>query len=418
MRGLFATLAAAVLCVAARAEEPGQGEAVARTVKEAVAVLEKHGLSIDPAAAGSAAIAAVARTADPLSRLLTAEDAEAIKAQQRGLFNEVGIRIRVADGTATVAAILADTPAAEADLAVGDVVEEIDKGPVSGMNAGGIQELLRGPADQPVLLKVRTSNAEPRQVEVGRSTVEAGAVQVAEDLSPALGYVKLNGLFNRSGKDAVSALRGVAAAGQAGLVLDLRGAGGRDLDSVVDVASLFGKPGSTLFTFQDAQGEDLRAYSAVAATPLGIPVMVLIDDGTQGAAEVLAAVLQGSTRGAMLIGAATRGDPVVREAVDLPSGGQLYLATRKLLVANGKVYDGREGVQPDLDMKGVAFGGSGYEAEPDPAAKPEVVEEDAEARRLRDRVRGDDALQRAADVLMGLKALDIRGSGKTDHPAR
>ncbi len=417
MRGLSGILAV-LLLAAGRAGAAGAGAAVGEAVRDAVAALEKQGLSPKADEAVAAAVSAVARTADPLSRMLTAEEAERMKEEQRGVFHEVGIRVRLTNGTAVIAEVLPETPAAEAGLAAGDVVESMDKGPVSGMSLGGIRELLRGPEDASVLLGLRGTDGAVREVDVGRSAVEAGAVQVADDLSPALGYVKLNGLFHRSGKDVVAALRGAASAGQAGLVLDLRGAGGRDLDSVVDVASLFGRAGAMLFAFRDAQGQDLRVYSAEAATPLGIPVMVLMDDGTHGSAEVLAAVLHGSTQGAMLIGTPSRGDPAVREAVDLPGGRKLYMVTRRLVTADGEVYDGRAGVKPDLDLSSAAlFGGSTYEAEPDPDAQPEVVEEDQEARRLRDRTRGDGALQRAADVLMGLKALNTRASGRTQRAA-
>jgi C-terminal processing protease CtpA/Prc len=199
-------------------------------------------------------------------------------------------------------------------------------------------------------------------------------------------------------------------------VLDLRGAGGADAQSAADAASLFAESGALLFTFRDAHDQDIAVYKSNASLLLNMPAMILIDEETRGAAELLAAALAGSTRGIMLIGSVSSGDPLVREVQDLPSGEHLYLASRRLVVADGKIYNGSEGVKPDLVVAPTAVPASEYEPEPAQEGQKELSSEEKEDKLLRERVRGDETLRRAVDVLLGLKALNIRGVERAENP--
>lgn len=281
-----------------------------------------------------------------------------------------------------------------------------------------IRELLRGPRDASVKFKVRGTNNVSREVELKRTPVELQAVQAADELGMGLCHLKLNGLFAGSGKEIVSVLRGWSASGRAGVVIDLRGAGGGDVASAAEVASLFASPGTLLFSFRNSQDQDLDVHKAPAGVPLNVPAMVLTDERTEGAAEVLAAALAGSARGVMLIGTSTRADPMVRDAVNLPDGQQLYVVTKRLLVADGKSHNGREGVKPDIVVDSAMAAAEEYVPDtPAAGAKAELTAEEKEAKALRERINGDTTLRRAVDVLLGLKALNIRG-GYSQSTAR
>ena len=118
----------------------------------------------------------------------------------------------------------------------------------------------------------------------------------------------------------------------------------------------------------------------------------------------------------MLIGLSTSGDPLVREVVDLPNGEHLYLASKRLVVADGTIYDGWEGVKPDLTVEPTAAPAIDYEPEPPEDGKKESSDEEKEDKMLRERVRGDETLRRAVDILLGLKALNIRGVKRVENP--
>lgn len=230
-------------------------------------------------------------------------------------------------------------------------------------------------------------------------------------LSKDICYMRLNGLFEHDGAAGVAdQVRAWAAEGDFGLILDLRRASGRHVPAAAAIAGLFAEAGSMLLAFRDRDDQDIAVYRAGTGPALAMPVMVLTDRDTRGAAEVLAAVFSGSVRGAMLFGQRSKGDPLVRTEVPLSSGERLRIATRRLVLADGTAYDGSRGVQPDITAGTAPRPGEDYEPSP-PGEEPSEQEE--EDRRLRERVKGDPVLRRAADVLLGLKALNI---GTFGHP--
>ena len=109
----------------------------------------------------------------------------------------------------------------------------------------------------------------------------------------------------------------------------------------------------------------------------------------------------------MLIGRETKADPLVREFIALSTGESLYLATRRIVTVDGTRYDGQEGVLPDVRVRRGSEE-TMFEMELG-ADKKEITEEDREHKALHKRVNGDSTLRRAADILLGLKALNISG---------
>ena len=419
MKKLFCVFSTLILCAGslpAQEAAPAPSNDVVQAVKEVVVVLQKYGLPFEAREARDAAVDAVIQVADPQGRLMSDADIAQMKEENKGILHEVGIRMALTNKTFVISEVKKDSAAEKAGLKTGEVVQEIDKGNIAGLMLSEVGELLRGPAAQTVLLKVQDTNSATREIEVKRDPVEAGAIQIAEELPANLCYLKLNGVFERSGKEIVSALRGWAETGRAGVVLDLRGAGGADAQGAADTASLFAESGALLFTFRDAQDQDIAVYKSNSSLLLNMPAMILIDEDTRGAAELLAAALAGSTRGVMLIGSVSSGDPLVREVQELSGGEHLYLASRRLVLADGKIYSGSEGVKPDLVVAPTAVPATEYEPEPAADGKKELSSEEKEDQLLRERVRGDETLRRAVDVLLGLKALNIRGVEHAENP--
>lgn len=419
MKKLFCVLSALILCagsIPAQEVVSAPSNNVVKAVQEVVAVLQKDGLPFDAREASDAAVDAVIQVADPQGRLMSDADLTRMTEENKGILYEVAIRVALTNNAFVIGEVKKDSAAEKAGLKTGEVVQEIDKGNIAGLKPSEVGELLRGPAGQSVLLKVQDTNSIVREVEVKRDPVEAGAIQIAEELPANLCYLKLNGVFARSGKDIVSTMRGWAETGRAGVVLDLRGADGADAQSAADAASLFAESGSLLFAFRDAQDQDIDVYKSNSLLPLNMPAMILIDEETRCASEVLAAALAGSARGVMLIGSVSSGDPLVREVQDLSGGGHLYLVSRRLVVADGQIYNGSEGVKPDLVVAPTAVPATEYEPEPAADGRKELSNEEKEDKRLRERVRGDETLRRAVDVLLGLKALNIRGMEHAENP--
>ena len=215
-----------------------------------------------------------------------------------------------------------------------------------------------------------------------------------------LAYLKVNALGMGSGGEILSHLRCLD--DRTGVILDLRGADGADLESVATLASPFRCAGEPLFTVSDLRGRELSSYTATSMPPCRVPLMVLTDHETRGSAEALAACCRG-VPGVMTIGTSTFGEPQLRELLPLPDASFLYVATRRVVPAGRPTY-ALAGVAPDIEV--AAFDPGAF-ANGDSPIRGRV----ASAKTVRDhelmlRVNHDVVLRRAADILLGLKALD------------
>lgn len=374
-------------------------------VEQLAALLESYGLTLDAESARRAAVSAMVKSSDPGGLWLNEAEKKALEDRVQGFAFEPGLRIRSVDGMPKVMDVVPGSPAEAAGLQPGDRLEFIDGGAVASLQDWEVRALLRGGPDSRFRVQF-LHGAETQSVELAAARIPQPSVAGAEDLPAGIGYLRLNGLYDGASKEVIPALRGWDGTNYCGVVVDLRGAGGTNLAAAADAARLFAPEGALLFSLRTAKGQDVEAFRAPGGSGLDAPVMVLIDGDTEGASEALAAIFANSLRGAMLIGSATRGDPAVREVVPCPGGGYLYLATRQLVLADGLVLNGRTAVEPDVTVEGVP--GDEYEPEPD-ARNGRLLAEEKEHRRLRARVRGDPALGRAADILLALKALNLRG---------
>lgn len=236
--------------------------------------------------------------------------------------------------------------------------------------------------------------------------IETGsAIETTESWSEDIYYLRANGLAEGSGEEIVRNFMAWGGDGAAGLVLDLRGAGGNDLVSVERIANLFAPIGTPLYDLRDGEGRLVGSYSTTTdpTERIDVPMMIVVDSRTSGAGEVLAAVLQGEN-GVLLIGEQTRGHEGLMEVIPLTDTEFLYVATRwVLLEKNGTSID--SGVLPDIVIEEQVNGDTDLPASGKELQGKELSEKAQLGRDLMERVAGDAALRRATDILLGLKAL-------------
>lgn len=351
---------------------------------------------------------------DPEGGEFTAERSQRIRQRRQGHVYDPGFELTISDQYLRIGPFRSDAPAETQEfLQEGLRVLEINGQDVTRKGLYHSHDLLRANEPLPLPLVIRDADDQ-----VVTQTIERVATRLAdfeeEEILPLdLGYLKVNRLRESSGQTIAERFRGWAERGLHGGVLDLRGADGDDLESVKEIASLFVDEHTFLFAYRDQADQDLIVMEAEAGHVLGKPVMVLIDAETGGAAEVLAAVLQDSVRGAMLFGQPSRGDFLLRSRVELSGGMALYLPTRRLVTGSGMDYDGSTGVRPD-----VRTGVTDRAFRAKRSGRTERIEEEVAQEELYHRIRGDAALRRAVDVLLGLKALDVRPYGTTSNHSR
>ncbi len=234
------------------------------------------------------------------------------------------------------------------------------------------------------------------------ATTTLPTLEAVELWPEEIAYLKVRGLRQGSGVELLAHLKGLAH--PFGIIVDLRGADGFDLESVVELVSPYRCPGESLFTLQDARGTPRATPTALEREPIKANIMVLTDRDTRGAAETLAALWR-NCPGIMLIGAATRGDSHVRDLLALPDGRLLFIVTRRLVPVGTDDYEAR-GVAPDVGVAAVP-GGTQFE-ESRASGKP-LSAKSIQDRELMLRVDGDAVLRRATDLLLGLRALEGYG---------
>lgn len=315
--------------------------------------------------------------------------------------------VAVADGLPKVAAVRADSPAAAAGILPGEQIEQIGDRPVlTGAALKYVRGLLAEGEAAALEIGVRGADAKSRTVAVERVRRADTSLTDVEDLPAGMGYMRAAGIFIGAGAEIAAALEKWQAAGKSGAILDLRGADGTAEREIPAVAARFVPEGQWLYAMNDRQGNEIVSVKAGAPPAAALPLMVLVDEETSGAAELLAAVLGGGVKGAMIIGRETSGDPMIREPKKLSTGRYALLATRQLKTPDGAAYSGANGVPPDVAITESALDETVYEPEAPVLRKGKTMtDEEKEDKALRDRTRNDTYLRRATDVLLGLKAL-------------
>ena len=377
-------------------------------VAEGTRLLVENRLIPANAEAKAALLEALIRASEPSVVFLGEEE---LAARSRRLSDrewDAGLTlVAVADGLPKVAAVRADSPAAAAGILPGEMIEKIGAREIlTGANLKMVRGLLADGADAALEIGVRGADAKSRTVAVARVRRAETSLTDVEDLPAGMGYLRAAGVFIGAGAEIAAALDKWQAAGKFGVILDLRGADGTAEGEIPAVAAKFAPAGAVLYSMDDRQGNELVSVKAGEVPAASLPLMVLVDGETSGAAELLAAVLAGGVKGAMVIGRETSGDPMIREPKKLSTGRYALLATRQLKTADGATYSGANGVLPDVAISDAALDETVYEPDAPVLRKGKTMtDEEKEDKALRDRTRNDTYLRRATDVLLGLKAL-------------
>ena len=231
-------------------------------------------------------------------------------------------------------------------------------------------------------------------------TVEAGLT--SEYWSQGIGYLDVPSLSCDIASNIVQQVMAWDSHVGVGVILDLRGAGGLEFDSVATVAGLVIDADTPLFEI--ISSDTNHVYKAQGSRCCRIPLVLLIDGETHDACEVLASVLKNRS-GAMLVGAPSRGDATVRSPVRLTETLDVVVASGRIQLKSGADYHGG-GVIPDVTLSASATMPRPIDVASEKSILGRPLSEKAlQDRGLMKRTEGDVVLRRATDVLLGLKAL-------------
>lgn len=248
-----------------------------------------------------------------------------------------------ADGHIFVESVIADSPAAAAGLMPGDVFHAVDGRQVAGLSQAELSILVLGPPGSALSLEILRHGA-LLNFDVVRRTMPVPNLSyklVAEDIA----YVVMLDFNDLSRQQFDQALEALEVHNPRGLIFDIRGNSGGALASAIEIASAFIKDGPLLRQAGRDQSEEItRATGSFA--DITMPVVLLVDESTASAAEVLAGALQAHGR-ALIIGETTFGKGTVQIIPPLSNGGGLRLTTRHWLTPDGRWIQGK-GIVPDI----------------------------------------------------------------------
>jgi carboxyl-terminal processing protease len=271
----------------------------------------------------------------------------------------VGVLLSVVDNKVVIGEVLPNSPAADNGLERGDQVVSIGKKTTAGLTAAEAMELLDGEEGTLVDLVISRPNlAMPRMVSLRRQALFIRSVPLPEE--GEIGYMQISCFQSSTVQEVESALVSLSSSGTKVLILDLRGNGGGLFDVAVEVTKRFIASGVIVYTqTQDSQKKDVhRANNSHLVT---IPIVLLVDENTASAAEVLAGALKDHKR-ATLVGQTTFGKGYSQDVVRLTSApggasvGGIRLTVARFFSPNGVSYTGT-GVTPHFlveNQKGAA----------------------------------------------------------------
>lgn len=240
------------------------------------------------------------------------------------------------------------SPAAKAGLRTGDFVRAIDKTATRDMTVFEGTRLLRGaPGSKVSLLVIRGNAADPHTIELVRERAAPPEI-TARMLEPGVGYIHITQFSRQTAAQLRQIVDSQASSGATRYIIDVRGSAQGDVDDAIGPARLFVKSGTlTVRETRPEAREPVIAQSGDGA--VGAPVIVLVDQGTSGAAEVFAAALDGNNR-AELVGEHTLGRAARQRLVKLPDGSGLLLSyVRYLAPGNTPIHE--RGLKPDVEVE-------------------------------------------------------------------
>lgn len=285
---------------------------------------------------------------DPFTRLLRPEQYRTLQVSTSGELSGVGLQIGIEPDTGHIQVIAAipDSPAAAAKIQTGDRILSIDRTPTAQMSLDEAATKMRGEVGTSVRLAVETPGKGERTVDLVRSRIALNPVTAklvnAQDSQP-IGYIRLSQFSANAPSEVKQAIQSLANRGAKAYILDLRNNPGGLLQAGVEIARMWLDGGTIVYTV-NRQG-NLGSFEATSNALTNLPLVVLVNQGSASASEILAGALQENNR-AQLIGEKTFGKGLIQSLFDLADGSGLAVTVAKYETPNGNDIN-KLGITPD-----------------------------------------------------------------------
>ena len=293
------------------------------------------------------AVQGMLKSLDPHSSFMKPEDYKELQIETKGIFTGIGIEISLKDGILTVVSPIEGTPAYKAGLKANDKILKIEGKTTKNMTLIESVKLLRGAKGTDVTISIyREGWRRLKDVTLTRDVIPIKSVR-SRMLEEGYGYIRISNFQNKTTFELKKALKELEKGkGLKGLVLDLRNNPGGLLDQAVKVADVFLKKGLIVYTDGRIEEQKMRFEAHPDKHSHNYPIVVLVNEGSASASEIVAGALQDHKR-AIILGVQTFGKGSVQTIIPLEDGSAVRLTTARYYTPNGRSIQAK-GIEPDI----------------------------------------------------------------------
>ncbi len=324
-----------------------------KTFNEVLDMVQKNYVDpVDSSVLIQGAISGMIKSLDPHSAFMTADTYKELEVETKGRFGGIGIEITILKDVLTVVSPIEDTPADKAGVKPGDQIIKIDGKSTKDITIMEAVKKLRGPKDSKVTITIMRENmSKPKDFIMKRAIIQVQSVK-SKTFDDHIGYIRIASFHERTSADLRKALIEVTEKTKPmkGLVLDLRNDPGGLLNQAIEVSDMFLKSGIIVSTRGRTKNMETKTMARDnGSKEVTVPVVVLVNEGTASAAEIVAGALQDNGR-ALIVGTHTFGKASVQTVIPLEDGSALKLTTARYYTPSGRSIQA-EGIKPDIIVK-------------------------------------------------------------------
>ena len=354
------------------------------------------------------AIEGMLSSLDPHSTYLNYDELNELKVQTKGEFGGLGIEVTLENGFVKVIAPIDDTPAAKAGIKSGDLITHLDDEPVLGMTLSEAVTIMRGKVGSRIKLTVNRNENENLDIIITRAIIQLKAVKAK--IEDNIGYIRVSSFNQKVDRQIIESINNFNNEKLIGYVLDLRNNPGGLLDQAVNVTDIFLERGEIVST-RGKNGKQGSRYNAVKKDLTnGLPLVVLINQGSASASEIVAGALQDHKR-AIIMGTKSFGKGSVQTIIPSGEDVAIKLTTAKYYTPLGRSIQ-KTGIDPDIlveqvELKKVDLNSSRKESDLRGAIDNDQVDQEDSKNKPSDKNEVDDyQLTRAFDLILAINLVN------------
>ncbi len=318
------------------------------TFSSVLSLIEKNYVEeIDVDKVMEGAIKGMLASLDPHSSYMKPDDFQELKIETKGSFSGIGIEITMKDGVLTVVSPIEGTPAFEKGVQSGDKILKINGESTQDLSLMEAVKKLRGPQGTEVTISIfREGMTELKDITIVRNVIPLISV-TSKTLEPGFGYIRIRSFQSNTTKEFKDALEALEKEGPLhGLVIDLRNNPGGLLDQAVKISDFFIDHGMIVSTKGRLKEQNMEFKAHNTGGKYKFPIVVLVNEGSASASEIVAGALQDHKR-ALILGAQTFGKGSVQTIIPMDNGAGLRLTTARYYTPNDRSIQAT-GITPDI----------------------------------------------------------------------